>query len=219
MLNELVAADGHRLECWMVPAEGARKGGLVVLQEIFGVTDQLKGVAERYAALGYDVAVPALFDRVQKGTVVPFAEAARGREMMLSCDPEQTISDIDAAVQHVSANGNKVAVIGFCWGGALAIRAAQVLDIAAAVSFYGTRLPHYQIAPIRVPVQGHWGDADGHVPADMLAAARAFFPDMEVHLYPGAGHAFANDARPADYIAEAAEQAHGRTQKFLAAHM
>ncbi|WP_136660651.1 dienelactone hydrolase family protein [Nitratireductor sp. XY-223] len=219
MRIELAAADGHRLACWMVPAEGARKGGLVVLQEIFGVTDQLKGVAERYAALGYDVVVPALFDRVQKETVVPFTEAPRGREMMLSCNPEKVILDVDAAVQHLKAKGDNVGVIGFCWGGALAIRAAQILDIAAAVSFYGTRLPHYQIAPIQVPVQGHWGDADGHVPADMLAAAQAFFPDMEVHLYPGAGHAFANDARPADYIAEAAEQAHKRTAVFLSKHM
>jgi carboxymethylenebutenolidase len=73
MMTELTAADGHRLACWMAEATGPRKGGIVILQEIFGVTDQLKAVAARYAAQGYDVAVPALFDRKQQGAVIPYA--------------------------------------------------------------------------------------------------------------------------------------------------
>ena len=86
MFTELKAADGHTLECWIEPAHGERKGGIVILQEIFGVTDQLKGVAARYAALGYEVAIPALFDRREKGAVVPFDQAPKGREMMLASD-------------------------------------------------------------------------------------------------------------------------------------
>ena len=219
MMTELTAADGHVLDCWIEPAEGPRKGGIVLLQEIFGVTDQLKGVARRYAALGYEVAIPALFDRQEKGAVIPFSEAPRGRDLMLAADPGQTMTDIDAAVQALKAKGGKVAVIGFCWGGGLAIRAAQVLDIAAAVPFYGTRLPTYQVAPLRAPVMGHWGSEDSHVPADMLDAARAYFPEMEVHVYDGAGHAFANEARPADFRPDEAEAAHRRTEAFLAAHL
>jgi carboxymethylenebutenolidase len=219
MMTELTAADGHVLDCWIEPAEGPRKGGIVLLQEIFGVTDQLKGVARRYAALGYEVAIPALFDRQEKGAVIPFSEAPRGRDLMLAADLGQTMTDVDAAVQALKANGGKVAVIGFCWGGGLAIRAAQVLDIAAAVPFYGTRLPAYQIAPLRAPVMGHCGAEDSHVPADMLDAARAYFPEMEVHVYDGAGHAFANEARPADFRPDAAEAAHRRTEAFLAAHL
>lgn len=219
MMTELTAADGHVLDCWIEPAEGPRKGGIVLLQEIFGVTDQLKGVARRYAALGYEVAIPALFDRQEKGAVIPFSEAPRGRDLMLAADLGQTMTDIDAAVQALKAKGGKVAVIGFCWGGGLAIRAAQVLDIAAAVPFYGTRLPAYQVAPLRAPVMGHWGAEDSHVPADMLDAARAYFPEMEVHVYDGAGHAFANEARPADFRPDATEAAHRRTEAFLAAHL
>lgn len=219
MFKTLTAADGHEFECWFEPAEGERKGGIVILQEIFGVTDQLKGVAARYAKLGYEVAIPALFDRHQRGAVIPFSEGPRGRDMMLASDLDQVMADVDAAVAALKAHGGKVGVIGFCWGGGLAIRAAQVSDIAAAVSFYGTRLPTYQIAPLKVPVQGHWGTEDGHAPADMLADMQAYFPDMEVHVYEAVGHAFANDARPADYVKTAAETAHARTQEFLSSHL
>ena len=219
MMIELTAGDGHKLDCWMAKAKGDRKGGIVILQEIFGVTDQLKGVAERYAALGYDVAIPALFDRHEKGAVIPFAKAPRGRDMMLASDLDQTMADIDAAVQALAEGGGKVAVIGFCWGGGLAIRAAQILDIACAVPFYGTRLDQYQIAALRAPVMGHWGSEDSHVPAEMLAAAQAYFPTMQAHVYHGAGHAFANDARPADYVKDAAELAHARSEAFIASHI
>lgn len=219
MMIELTAKDGHNLDCWLAEAKGDRKGGIVILQEIFGITDQLKGVADRYAALGYDVAIPALFDRQQKGAVIPFPEALKGRDLMLAADLDTTMTDVAAAVDTLAARGGKVAVIGFCWGGGLAIRAAQMLDIACAVPFYGTRLDAYQIAPLTAPVEGHWGSEDSHVPDEMMAAARAYFPDMGVHIYDGAGHAFANDARPADYIAEAAEQAHARAADFIAAHI
>ncbi|KJZ19465.1 dienelactone hydrolase family protein [Loktanella sp. S4079] len=219
MMTTIQATDGHSFDCWMATAKGARRGGIVILQEIFGVTDQLKGVADRYAALGYDVAIPALFDRQQKDAVIPFAEALRGRDLMLAANLETTMLDVDAAVQSLKAKGGKVGVIGFCWGGGLAIRAAQILDVAASVAFYGTRLPTYQIAPLQVPVQGHWGADDSHVPAEMLNAARAYFPSMEVHIYDGAGHAFANDARPNDYVETAAEEAHQRTQAFFAHHL
>ena len=219
MRIELTAADGHRLECWMVDAKSARKGGIVILQEIFGVTDQLKDVADRYAALGYDVAIPALFDRHQKGAVIPFDEAPRGRSLMLSSSLDQTMIDVDAAVEALKSKGGRVAIIGYCWGGGLAIRAAQVLDIACAVSFYGTRLDAYQIAPLKAPVQGHWGSEDAHVPPEMLNAARTFFPDMEVHTYAGADHAFANEHRPAAYLEEAAKLAHARAAAFISAHV
>ncbi|MDU8909761.1 dienelactone hydrolase family protein [Aestuariicoccus sp. MJ-SS9] len=219
MMIELTAADGHKLDCWMTEAEGARKGGIVILQEIFGVTDQLKGVAARYAALGYDVAIPALFDRFEKGAVIPYSEAPRGRDMMLATDLDTTMKDVDAAVQALKAKGGNVAVIGFCWGGGLALRAAQVLDIACAVPFYGTRLNQYLLAPLKAPVEGHFGAEDGHVPPEMLDAARAYFPDMGVHLYPGAGHAFANNHRPADFVEAAAEEAHARAEAFIGAHM
>jgi carboxymethylenebutenolidase len=218
MFKTLTADDGHTLDCWIEPAQGARQGGLVILQEIFGVTDQLKGLAQTYAALGYEVAIPALFDRVEKGAVVPFDEAPRGRDLMMETELDNTVRDIDAAAQALSDSGGKVAVMGFCWGGGLAIRSAQKLQIAGAVAFYGTRLPQYLDAPLNAPLLAHFGRTDDHVPPEMLAEAQAALPEMEVHLYD-AGHAFANDARPAAYNADAAAVAHQRTQAFLAKHL
>ena len=217
MMTELTARDGHELDCWIEPAKGARKGGVVILQEIFGVTDQLKGVAQRYAVLGYEVAIPALFDRHEKGAVIPFDQGPRGRDMMLASDLEQTMMDVDAAVQALAAKGGKVGVIGFCWGGGLAMRAAQVLDVGCAVAFYGTRLTQYLDRPLKGPLLAHFGTLDDHVPPEMRSAAQEALPGMEVHLYE-AGHAFANDARPS-YVPEAAALAHARTAAFLATHL
>lgn len=217
MMIELTAADGHKLDCWIQDAEGDRRGGLVILQEIFGVTDQLKGVAKHYASMGYEVAIPALFDRHEKGAVIPFDQGPKGRDMMLASDLDQTLADIDAAVKKLASKGGKVAVMGFCWGGGLALRAAQKLDIAGGIAFYGTRLPQYLDCPLRAPMLGHFGKKDDHVPAEMLDQARAYLPEWEIHMYD-AGHAFANDARPT-FVADAAALAHERTAAFLARHV
>lgn len=217
MMTTLTAADGHELDCWIEPAQGDRRGGLVILQEIFGVTDQLKGVAQRYAAQGYEVAIPALFDRQRKGAVIPFDRAPTGREMMLACDLSQTMMDTEAAVRHLAVNGGKVAVMGFCWGGGLALRAAQTMDIACAVSFYGTRLQQYLDRPLKAPLQGHFGSRDDHTPPEVLKEVQEYLPGIEMHLYE-AGHAFANDQR-ASHVPEAAELAHERTTAFLRKHV
>ncbi|GGE45407.1 dienelactone hydrolase family protein [Actibacterium pelagium] len=217
MLTTITASDGHSLDCWMVDAEGPAKGGIVILQEIFGITDQLKGVADRYAQLGYNVAIPALFDRQERGAVIPFDKGPVGRDLMLAAKLENTMKDVDAAVTALANKGGRVGVIGFCWGGGLALRAAQKSDVAAAVAFYGTRLPQYLDAPLQAPFLGHFGETDDHVPPEMLAEAKAYLPEMEVHMYD-AGHAFANDARPS-YVADAAEVAHQRTAEFLSKHV
>ena len=217
MITRLTATDGHEFDCWIEqPTEPAR-GGIVISQEIFGVTDQLKNVASQYAKLGYTVAIPALFDRQKRDTVVPFDQGPIGRDLMLAANLEHTMLDTAAAVAAVSNKGGKVGVIGFCWGGGLAIRAAQKLDIGAAVAFYGTRLPQYLGCPLAAPLMGHFGKTDDHVPPEMLAQAQNYFPEMQVHMYD-AGHAFANDARPS-YVAPAAEMAHKRTIEFFAKHL
>jgi len=215
MFITLTAADGHRFDCWLHEAEGARRGGLVILQEIFGVTDQLKAVAARYAAQGYDVAIPALFDRQRKGAVVAFDDIAEARALMVGADVDKAILDVDATVQALAARGGKVAVMGYCWGGGLALRAAQVCGVAAGVSFYGTRLQAYLDRPLPVPMQGHFGSRDDHTPAEVLGQVKATYPNFEINLYE-AGHAFANEERPAIYDAAATDLAYQRTDAFLA---
>ena len=219
MFSRITASDGHELDCWIEPAQGARKAGIVVLQEIFGVTGQLKGVARHYARHGYEVAIPALFDRQRRGAVVPFSEAARGRDLMMALDLHEVLRDAAAAAAVLKSRGGKVGALGFCWGGGLAVRMAQGDDIDAAAAFYGTRLPTYMTAPLRVPVLAHFGADDSHVPPEMLEEVRTYWPDMEVCVYDGAGHAFANEERPSDYVAAAARTAHERTLAFFGQHL
>ncbi len=214
---DIVTSDGHALGCWIEPAEVPRRGGIVMLQEIFGVTDQLKRLAKRYAALGYEVAIPALFDRQQKGVVVSFDDIDTARALMQGCQPDLVMRDIAAAVDHLATRG-KVALFGFCWGGGLVVRAAQSLDVAGGVAFYGTRIGDMLDQPLKAPVQGHFGLNDPLTPPDMLAKAQAHFgPAFEMFSYE-AGHAFGNDERPS-YVAEAAEQAHARAAAFVAKYL
>ena len=213
MMKQITASDGHVLDCWMEPARGDRRGGLVIVQEIFGVTDQLKGVAQRYAALGYEVAIPALFDRHEREAVIPFEHFERGRDMMLSLDPDHNVCDIDAAISVLAERG-AVATMGFCWGGGLVVRCAQESNIVGAISFYGTRLQNYFDEPLKAPLQCHFGRQDDHTPPEIVDQLRATFPEAEVHMYD-AGHAFANDVR-SSYVAEAADLAHQRSEAFLA---
>lgn len=91
MMIELTASDGHKLDCWIEKAVGDVHGGVVILQEIFGVTDQLKGVAKRYAELGYNVAIPALFDRQEKGAVIPFDQAQKTSGCDLQTEAIETL--------------------------------------------------------------------------------------------------------------------------------
>lgn len=209
----LTAADGHRFDCWIAPATGTPKGGIVMLQEIFGVTDQLKSLASDYAARGFTVAIPALFDRRQRGAVIPFDQTFRARNLMLSLPADEVMPDIRAAIARLERDGLRVGLVGFCWGGGLAVRAAQVTDAAAAVGFYGTRLENYLQDDLHAPLLMHFGAEDDHTPPKTRAAFAARFPQAEIQLYP-AGHAFANDARPS-FVPKAARLAHQRTVDFL----
>lgn len=211
------AGDGFSFDAFHAkPADGDAIGGLVILQEIFGLTDQLKSVARAYAAEGFDVVLPSLFDRVAPNVVVPFSEGDRGREIMMQVPKDKIIGDIGAAAKSVSAKGGGASVLGFCWGGGLALRAAGALNLRAAVAFYGTRLGDLLSVPPKCPMLFHFGRTDSHSPPEVIDAVRGAIPDAECYIYE-AGHAFANDARDS-YVKDAAELAHERTKAFLARH-
>lgn len=211
--HQITAADGHEFDCFVVPAQGVRRGGLVILQEIFGVTGQLKGVARQYARQGFEVAIPALFDRERRGAVIPFDEGPAGREIMLSMDVADNLLDIGAAVKFLGDERN-AALLGFCWGGGLAFKSAQEMSVGCSIAFYGTRLKQFMDKPLKAPVLMHFGSKDEHSPPDVIEAVQNDFPEVETFNYD-AGHAFANDARPAFYVEDAAILAHERTTAFL----
>jgi carboxymethylenebutenolidase len=214
-MQTLTAADGFKLHAFRATPQGAIRGGLVVLQEIFGLTDQMKSVVRSYAEDGFDTIFPCVFDRVSPGTVVPFNEPDRGREMAYNLDLGKVSLDIAAAADSVRGS-HGASVLGFCWGGGVIVRAAADVELRGAISFYGTRLANYLNLKPKCPLLFHFGAKDPNTPPDTIEAVRKAFPAAEIHLYD-AGHAFANDVRPA-YVPEAAATARSRTLDFLRRH-
>jgi len=212
-MTTLTAADGFTLEAFRATPVGTPRGGLVILQEIFGITDQLKGVVRAYARDGYDAIIPALYDRVAPGTVVPFSDPNRGRDLAYALALDIVMLDIAAAAERVRGPRG-ASVLGFCWGGGAIVRAAAEVDLRGAIAFYGTRLPIYLDCEPKCPLLFHFGASDPNATPEIIAQVRAAFPTAETHIYE-AGHAFANEVRPA-YVPAAAETARARTLDFLA---
>ncbi len=208
----LTAADGFNLQGFRVKPRGEVRGGLVVLQEIFGLTDQMKSVVHAYAADGYDAILPCLFDRVSPGLVVPFSDPERGRDLAYNLDLDKVILDVKAAANCVHGT-HGVSVLGFCWGGGVIVRAAAEVGLRGAIAFYGTRLPTYLQYEPKCPLLFHFGATDPNSPPETIEAVRKTYPDAETYIYQ-AGHAFANDVRPT-YVPEAAAKARERTLAFL----
>lgn len=209
----LKAADGFMLQGFRARPAGAVRGGLIVLQEIFGLTDQLKGVVRSFAQDGYDTICPCVYDRIAPGTVVPFSEAERGRDMAYGLALDKVILDVAAAAACVG-NPHGVSVLGFCWGGGVIVRAAADIDLRGAIAFYGTRLPSYLDCKPKCPLLFHFGKTDPNATPEIIAQVLAAFPNAESYTYD-AGHAFANEVRPA-YVESAATLARRRTLDFLA---
>ena len=211
-MTTLTAADGFKFEAFRATPAGPVRGGLIILQEIFGITDQLKEVVRSYARDGYDTIIPALYDRVAPQSVVPFSDPNRGRDMAYGLPLDKVILDIAAAADCVrGAHG--VSVLGFCWGGGVIVRAAAEIDLRGAIAFYGTRLPTYLESKPKCPLLFHFGATDPNSTPEIIEQVRNAFPSAETHLY-NAGHAFANDVRPT-YVADAAQTARERTLDFL----
>lgn len=211
----LTAADGHSFAAFRTKPKQSGKGGLVILQEIFGLTDQLKSVVRAYARDGYDTVFPCIYDRVAPGTVIPFNEPDRGRGLAYGLPLDKVMLDVDAAARHVQ-NGHGVSVLGFCWGGGVIVRAAAELDLRGAIAFYGTRLPTYLNLKPKCPLLFHFGKSDPNSTPEIIAQVRQALPSAETYIYD-AGHAFANDVRPA-YVEAAAKTARQRTLEFLDKH-
>lgn len=216
-LIEVKRPDGKSCPAYLVETKGgASAPGFVMIQEWWGLNEQIQGLAERLASEGYRVLVPDLY-RGRKTTDPD--EAGR---LMAGLDfADAGTQDVRGCVQHLKQGARKVAVGGFCLGGALTVIAAvHVPEADAAVCFYG--IPPASAADpakVRVPFQGHFADKDDWcTPAavDALAAglAKASVPH-EIHRYD-AHHAFMNEARPEVYDRAAATLAWQRTREFLA---
>jgi carboxymethylenebutenolidase len=217
--QSLLARDGHTFSAYLANPAGRARGALVVLQEIFGLTAYIRRVADDYAAAGYLVIAPALFDRVRRELVLGYGpkDIEQGMGYRLQVPLAKALLDIAAAAAVVRHAG-RVGTVGFCWGGTLCWAAASVVPMAAAVCYYGPKMLEQSPKPPTCPTQLHLGERDSSIPASELQQLREAYPAGEYYLYPAA-HAFANEDRPDRYDRESAALAHSRTQAFLAQHV
>jgi len=190
--------------------------GVVVIQEWWGLNDQIKGVVDRFAEAGFVALAPDLYH----GTVTKSPDEAGKLLMALSIDRAER--DLKGAVGKVkSLTGRPVGIVGFCMGGALSLFAAceSGKDIGACVIYYGGHPKiHYNFDGLRAPVLGHWAEKDDFANATIPLVE----PELkkrgiryEFHTYPGTGHAFFNEKRPEVYNKDAADLSWKRTIDFF----
>lgn len=215
----LESSDGHGLDAYHAPAAGERRGGLVVVQEVFGVNAHIRAVCDRFAAEGFEALAPALFDRLRPGVSLDYDEAgiAQGRELVVELGWDRALLDVDAAATALRASG-KVGVVGYCWGGSLTFLAGCRLEVDAAVVYYGRHIVDFLDERPRCPMMMHFGEEDALIPLDAVAHIGATYPNVPIHVYEDAGHGF-NCEHRADFRPEAAERARRRTLDFFARHL
>ena len=213
---ELKAADGHRLAACRVAPAGKARGGVVIVQEIFGLNHHIRAVATEYAKAGYLAVAPALFDRVERGADVPYAHVARGRALRDQIKTEQTLLDLKAAID-AAAPAGKVGMVGYCWGGTLAYIACCHLALAAGVAYYGGGLTKVLDRTPKCPVMFHFGERDAHIPLSDVEQVKKAYPLGHYYLYP-AEHGF-NCTERASFDAPSAKLALERTLDFLHRHV
>jgi carboxymethylenebutenolidase len=185
------ARDGFRFGVYRAPPQDARRGGLVVLHAIWGVTPHLRALADEYAQGGYEVLVPSLFDRLQPG----FAEqdtdpALMAGQMGFAQQTAWGLEVLDLVQAAIDALAPPVFALGFCFGGTVAwLAAARCTGLAGVSSFYGGQIPDYLAEVPQAPTILHLGKHDDLIPPVAVEAIRAAYPDLPVYMYD-AGHAF-----------------------------
>jgi carboxymethylenebutenolidase len=216
----LTASDGFELGAYRADPEGPPHGGIVVIQEIFGVNSHIRSICDRLAADGYAAVAPALFDRTERGFESGYSpeEVERARGFLADPDWDAFLRDTDAARAAV-ADAGKTGIVGFCLGGSIAFLAATRFDgYAASVGFYGGRIAAHADETPRCPTQLHYGAEDHGIPMSNVDTVKAKRPDVDIFVYEGAGHGFNCDER-ASYHPAAAKLAWGRTMAFLGTHV
>ena len=212
----LKAADGHAFDAFRAKPAGKPRGGIVVVQEIFGLNSHVQAVALEYAAAGYLAIAPALFDRAERGLTLPYTDSAAGLATVQKIKPELTLLDLKAAIDALAGTG-KVGMVGYCWGGTLVFAAACHLPIAAGVAYYGGGISKLLERTPKCPVMFHFGETDTHIPLKDVEKIKKAYPMGHYYLYP-AGHGFNCNER-ASFDAPSAKLALERSLDFFHRHV
>jgi carboxymethylenebutenolidase len=212
---KLTANDKHSFDAYVARPADQPKAGLVIVQEIFGVNQHIRRIADGFAKDGYLAIAPALFDRVERGIELGYDkdDVAAGRAVRAKISWDQAMSDVSAALGFLAGAG-KAGVIGYCWGGSVAWLAACRLNPAAAVCYYGGNIHECRNEQPSCPVMFHFGEEDAGIPLDQVKEIGKAHPKQELFTYPGAGHGFNCEMR-GSYHPDSAAIARERTLAFL----
>jgi len=215
---QLKANDGHTFSAYVAGPENATKG-IVVIQEIFGVNHHIRDMADRYAAQGYAVVAPALFDRVAPGIELGYTadDISKGREVRMKLNDAQVMADVEAAADHLA--GKQLGIVGYCFGGTVAFWGATRSSKFSAISgWYGGGVAGSKNEAANCPVQLHFGEKDASIPMADVDAVKMAQPKAEIFVYMGAQHGFGCDERGSfskpDY-----DLAQQRTLDFFKKHL
>ena len=184
--------DGFEVPAHHFAPGNARRGGLIVVQEIFGANDHIRRVAAQFAAEGYEVLAPAMFERVLPGFEAGYDARAvlQGRAAMAKTPWDQVQGDLQACIDSLAG---PVFIVGYCWGGAAAwLAACRCKNLSAASCYYGRHIVGLKDERPRCPTILHYGREDESIPLSDVEAVMAAHPDLPVHLYD-AGHGFNRD--------------------------
>jgi carboxymethylenebutenolidase len=212
--------DGFEFGAYRAGPEGPARGGVVVIQEIFGIDQYVRADVERWAALGFEAIAPSMYDRVKPGLEVGHDDAgmAEAFSVVRQAKPEHAFADIAAVIDRLKAKG-PVFIVGYCYGGTMVWQAVARLDgLAAGSSYYGGGVAGAADLTPKCPVILHLGRKDTHIPADEVKAKiESLHPNVPVYVYENSGHGFNNDGRP-DSDLDDAKLARKRTLELFEAN-
>lgn len=218
-MTKMKMSDGAEVGVYHVDAQGKRRGGLVLIQEIFGVTEHIMELCDGYAADGYEVLGPALYDREAPNFQATYSpediqqaiKIARGEHPF-----DLSIKDTQVCIDALKSKG-PVFITGYCYGGSVTWAAAgRCTGLAAASGYYGGNIPQMNDLNPQCPTILHFGEKDHGIPMDAVEKVKAAHPDVKVYVYP-AGHGFNSDRRT-DYHEESAKLAKQRTLELFRAN-
>jgi carboxymethylenebutenolidase len=220
-MGQSIQISTSRMQCigaYVAHPAGTPKGGLVVVQEIFGVNAHMRHVVDTFAQHGYTAIAPAFFDHVEGGVELGYDEAgfARGKSLVAEISFAQAIDDVASAAESIQSVG-RIGCVGYCWGGTVALLAAIRLG-TPAVSYYGARNVNFLAETPAAPVMLHFGERDSSIPPEAIEQQRIAWPEAAFHVYP-AGHAFDREVDPHVYDGPSAKLALERTLAFFEQHL
>jgi carboxymethylenebutenolidase len=219
---KLKASDGFELNAYRARPDGEPRGGVVVIQEVWGLSNWIRSVVDRWARHGYLAVAPAMFDRVDYGyesnNYGPDQFKIIG-EMMKTFDNTKAMLDVEAAVKSAAEGGGKVGITGYCFGGRISwLAAAKLGGLSAASGYYGGGVPNYIDETPKIPTEMHFGSRDKGIPLEQIEDLKKRHPTADIYVYDG-DHGFCNSDRPSHFDEAACTKASARSLAFFHKHV